>query len=414
MGANDFSRRGLFAKGAQLVTVAAVVPAAAEAIAADTPSGVRPFRVEVPQARIERIMARVRDIEWPDAPMVADPWAYGASMAAMQDLVAYWGIRYDWRARESAMNRFPQFKARVEDYDLHFIHVRGSGKNPQPILLLHGWPNTYLEFMKVIDLLAHPENHGGKAEDAFSVVVPSLPGFGFSSKPPKPIGMRTAGRLCDKLMTEVLGYKGYITQGGDIGFAISREIGYDAPECKAVHLNLLVAGGQPTLNDEEKAAAASYARFRADEGAYSHINQTKPLTQAYGMTDSPVGAAAWILEKFTTWADVKNGDPWTVYTRDDIIDNVMIFMITNTYQTAAWYYAAGREEPPSPARGKLEKPTAFLHFAHDIGFWPRSYAERNYKVARWTEIPQGGHFGPYEQPAIFVDDLRAFSRQLKT
>ncbi len=409
------TRRDLLATGAQLTAAAALMPATASAAApAAPPQGVRPFRVDVPQARIDRIMARVKDVEWPDNPQVADPWAYGAGLEQMKELVDWWATRYNWRAREDAINAFPQFMARVEDYDIHFIHVKGSGKNPTPLLILHGWPNTFLEFVKVIMPLAHPEQFGGNAEDGFSVIVPSLPGFGFSSKPPKPISMRTCARLMDKLMTQVLGYKGYIAQGGDIGMAIIREMGFDAPECKALHFNLLVAGGQPTFNDEEKAAAASYARFRQDEGAYSHINSTKPLTQAYGMTDSPVGTAAWIFEKFVTWADVKETDPWSVFTKNHVIDNVMIFMITNTYQTAAWYYAGGREEPQAPRQGKIEKPSAFLHFKNDIGFWPRSYAERHFSnVARWTEIPTGGHFGAYEKPDEFMEDLRVFDRQLK-
>jgi pimeloyl-ACP methyl ester carboxylesterase len=418
MDTRDMSRRDLLARSAQLTAVAGLLPVAAQgAEALKAPplaKGVTPFRVDIPQARIDRIMNRLRDIEWPDAPQVSDPWAYGASLPAMKDLVAYWTTKYNWRAREAEMNKFPQFKARVEDYDIHFIHVRGSGPNPQPIIISHGWPSTFIEFAKVIEPLAHPERFGGKVEDAFTVVVPSLPGFGFSSKPPKPIGTRTTGRLWEKLMADVLGYKNYIAQGGDLGFAITREMGFDAANCKAIHLNLLIAAGAPSTNDEEKAAAEKWAKFQRDEGAYSHVQNTKPLTISYAMTDSPLGHAAWIFEKVRTWSGLKNGDPWSVYTRDEVLDNIMLFIITNTYGTAAWFYAAGREEGPGPKRGKMEKPVGFAHFPDDVAFWPRSYADREYNVVRWTEMPSGGHFAAAEVPQLYVDEIRAFSRQLRT
>jgi len=413
------SRREMLAQAAGVAATAVVSGGSnGEASQASGPvGGVRAFRIDIPRARIDRIMARVRDVEWPDAPDDPDSWAYGASLPVMQDLVRHWTSAYDWRARQARMNQLPQFMARVEDYDIHFVHVRGSGPNPRPIIFSHGWPNTFLEFAKVVDPLAHPEAHGGRVEDAFSVVVPSLPGYAFSSKPRRPIGAPTTARLWDTLMTGVLGYRDYIAQGGDLGFTISREIGYQAANCRAVHLNHLLGIGAPSITDEEKKAETTRANWTRDEGAYMAIQRTKPLTISYAMSTSPVGVAAWILEKVRAWSGLQNGDPWSVYTKDEVLDNIMLFIVTNTYGTGAWYYAASRTEPPSPPRGRLEKPTGFAAYpAHvsSVGMWPRSYAERNYNVVWWSTPPAGGHFPADEVPALFVDDIRAFNRHLRS
>jgi len=418
MSSRRLSRREMLTRTAGLATAVAT---AGDLHASQTqPSGARgrvvPFHVDIPHARIVRIMARVRDVEWPDAPEDPDPWAYGTSLPVMKDLVQYWQTKYDWRARQARMNRMPQFKARIEDYDIHFVHVRGSGANPRPIIFSHGWPNTFLEFAKVVEPLAHPENHGGLVADAFSVVVPSLPGYAFSSKPRKPIGAPTTARLWNTLMTDVLGYREYIAQGGDLGFTISREIGYIAENCKAVHLNHLLGIGAPSLTPEEKLAETTRANWTRVEGAYMAIQSTKPLTISYAMSNSPVGVAAWVLEKIRAWSGLQNGDLWSVFTRDEVLDNIMLFMVTNTYGTGAWYYAASRTDP-SPPRGKLEKPTGFAEYpAHksSVGMWPRSYAERNYNVVWWSTPPAGGHFPADEVPELFIEDIRGFNRHLRS
>lgn len=419
MSSRTLSRREVLAQTMGLAVSTASVARgahASQARSAALPPGVVPFQIDIPRARIDRIMARVRDVEWPDAPEDPDPWAYGTSLAVMKDLVQYWQTKYDWRARQARMNQLPQFKARVEDYDIHFVHVRGSGPNPRPIVFSHGWPNTFLEFAKVVEPLAHPEKHGGRIEDAFSVVVPSLPGYAFSSKPRRPIGAPTTARLWDTLMTDVLGYRDFIAQGGDLGFTISREIGYIANNCKAIHLNHLLGIGASSMTPEEKLAETTRANWTRVEGAYMAIQSTKPLTISYAMSNSPVGVAAWVLEKIRAWSGLQNGDPWTVFTRDEVLDNIMMFIVTNTYGTGAWYYAASRTEPPSPPRGKLEKPTGFAEYpAHksSVGMWPRSYAERNYNVVWWTTPPAGGHFPADEVPELFIDDIRGFSRHLR-
>lgn len=413
MNEGTLSRRGLL-KTAQLLPLAALLPSAA---AADSKGGasmsVIPFRVDVPQKRLDHVLNRIRDADWPDVPEASDPWHHGASEPAMKDLVSYLLAKYDWRAREAAMNQFPHFKARVDDYDIHFIHVKGSGKNPQPIIITHGWPGSFTEFLKVIDPLAHPEKHGGSEEDAFSVVVPSIPGFGFSSKPPHPIGVRRVAGLWDKLMTEGLGYSSYITQGGDYGSQISNWLGAEGKGCKAVHLNFLLGVTAPPQTDDEKAAMQRWMQVYQGEGGYIHIQSTKPLTLSYAMTDSPLGATAWIFEKFRTWSDLKNGDPWSIYTRDEVLDNIMVYLLTNTFGTASWMYASFADGPALPT-APITKPTAVAHFPGELVFWPRSYAERTYKLVRWTDMPAGGHFAAMEQPKLFIDDVRAFGRMVRT
>lgn len=421
MASEHLSRRQILAGAAEIAGVAAVAqsavrPAAAAAVPA-LPPGVTPFQIDIPKERIARILARVSDVEWPDAPATGDAWAYGTSFTVMKDLVDYWATKYDWSARQARLNTLPQFKVRIDDYDIHFVHVKGSGPNPQPIIFTHGWPSTFAEHSKVVELLAHPEKHGGKVEDAFSVVVPSLPGFGFSSKPKQPIGARTVAPLWNKLMTDVLGYKNYIAQGGDIGFGVSREIGYESPNCIAVHLTHLLPSGDPSITPEDKLAESTRAKWTQVEGAYQHIQGTKPLTISYAMSDSPVGHAAWILEKWHAWSDLKNDDVWSAHTRDEMLDTIMLYVITNTYSTAAWYYAAGRTEGAGPKRGKLEKPTGFAVYPGHLranGMWPRSFAERNYNLVYWSEPAAGGHFPSEEQPEIFAADIRAFNQILRS
>ncbi len=294
----------------------------------------------------------------------------------MKDLAQYLVTDYDWRVREAAMNRFPHFKARVEDYDIHFIHVIGSGTDPTPIVVTHGWPGSFVEFLKVIDRLAHPEQYGGDPEDGFTVIAPSIPGFGFSSKPRRPINSRDVARLWDTLMTDTLGYGSYIA------------------------------------TDEDKAAMARWGEIYMAEGGYIHIQSTKPLTLSYAMTDSPLGVMACIFEKMKTWSDIANDDPWSVYTRDEVLDNIMIYLVTNTFATASWMYAGAMNEPPVPPE-PIAKPTAIAHFPHELVFWPKTYAERQFRLVRWTDMPEGGHFAALEKPKLFADDVLAFGKMLR-
>jgi microsomal epoxide hydrolase len=380
----------------------------------------KPFKIEIPQATLDTITAKVRAYEWhemPRGPGLEGTWAYGANLDFMRALCTYWLDGYNWRKWERELNRFPQFTARVEDIDIHFYRVEGSGPAPKPLILSHGWPGSVFEFLHIIEKLAHPEKFGGDVKDAFTVVVPSLPGYGFSGKPQRPIGARTIARLFDTLMTDELKLPGYIAQGGDWGSAISGWMGYDGKGCRAVHLNMFgwrSPGVMPETKEEIEAAQAAAQIFDA-EGAYFREHSTKPQTLSYAMMDSPVGACAWIVEKFYGWSDIRKGFE-NVYTKDQLLTNVMIYLVTRSFNTATWLYRGLFEDltgVPVPPKARVEKPVAIARFPVDlIPFPPKSQVERNVNVARWTEFAEGGHFAALERPDDLVGDIRAFARAL--
>ncbi|MFP4002610.1 MAG: epoxide hydrolase family protein [Alphaproteobacteria bacterium] len=379
-----------------------------------------PFKIDIPQQRLDAIMARVRDYEWFEAPE-GGGWAYGVDPEYLRELCAYWTEAFEWRAAEAGLNRFPQYTAPVEvegeTLPLHFLHERSSGPDPVPLILLHGWPGSFFEFLHVVERLAHPGRFGEEGR-GFHVVVPSLIGYGFSGKPKRPIGPRRQAAYFGKLMSEVLGYDGYIAQGGDWGAMISAYLGLDAPACRAVHLNMpgwQSPGVTPQSKAEEEHAAASRAMFEA-EGAYFRVQSTKPLSLASAMMDSPVGTAAWIVEKFHGWSDLENGEIESAYTKDQLLTNVMIYLVTRTFNTASWLYRGlfedGYGSPLAPGT-RLEKPTSCAVFPHDFIKWPpRSQVERSYNVTRWTEMETGGHFAALERPDAFIGDVRAFADEL--
>jgi microsomal epoxide hydrolase len=216
-------------------------------------------------------------------------------------------------------------------------------------------------------------------------------------------------RLWDTMMTENLGYPSYIAQGGDYGAMIATWLGAEGKGCAAVHLNFLLGVGAPLVTDEDKAAMARWGEVYMGEGGYIHIQSTKPLTLSYAMTDSPLGVAAWIFEKMKTWSDLTDGDPWSVYARDEVLDNIMVYLVTDTFATASWMYAGAGAQPPTPP-GPIAKPTGVAHFPRELVFWPKSYAERHFQLTRWTDMPHGGHFAAMEQPNLFADDVRAFAK----
>ncbi|HEY0300498.1 MAG TPA: epoxide hydrolase [Rhizomicrobium sp.] len=380
----------------------------------------KPFGIDVPQKTLDAIRARVRDYEWHEMPRgegLEGSWAYGANLDFMREFCAYWVDGYDWRKWEAALNAFPQFTAPVENIDLHFYLEKGSGPSPRPLILSHGWPGSVFEFLHIIDTLAHPEKHGGDVGDAFTVVVPSLPGYGWSGKPKRPIGPRGTARLFDTLMTDVLGLPGYIAQGGDWGSSISGMMSYEGKGCRAAHLNMMgwMSPGVGPETEEEKAFAAQAAALFQAEGAYFLEQTTKPQTLSYGMTDSPVGVAAWIVEKFHGWSDKRKGFE-AVYTKDQLLTNVMIYLVTRSFNTATWMYRGRAEEQflmPLPKGARLEKPTGIAAFPVDlIPFPPRSQVERSINVAHWTSFEEGGHFAALERPDDLVGSIRAFARAL--
>ena len=379
---------------------------------------IRPFQIEVPVETLELIRRQVASYAWHEMPDDGG-WAYGANLAYMKELCAYWLDEFDWRVQEAAINRFAHFIAPVDGIDLHFIHEKGSGPAPMPLIISHGWPGSIVEFLKIIEPLAHPERFGGSSEDAFDVIAPSLPGFGFSGRPPRPIGPRKIARLFDTLMTDVLEYPSYLAQGGDWGGAISSWLGFEhAPACRAIHINIFtMRSPNGPQSREEEAWATQFKRDQLMEDGYRTQQATKPQTLSYAMMDSPVGVAAWIIEKFNSWSDTVGDNIESVYTKDELLTNIMVYLVTKSFNTASWIYYGRREEGGrvlSPDGQRVEVPTAAALFPAELLSWPpRSYAERVYNITRWTEMPRGGHFAALEQPTLLIDDIRAFARTLR-
>ena len=379
---------------------------------------IRPFQIEVPVETLELIRRQVASYAWHEMPDDGG-WAYGANLAYMKELCAYWLDEFDWRVQEAAINRFTHFIAPVDGIDLHFMHEKGSGPAPMPLIISHGWPGSIVEFLKIIEPLAHPERFGGSSEDAFDVIAPSLPGFGFSGRPPRPIGPRKIARLFATLMTDVLEYPSYLAQGGDWGGAISSWLGFEhAPACRAIHINIFtMRPPNGPQSREEEAWATQFKRDQLMEDGYRTQQATKPQTLSYAMMDSPVGVAAWIIEKFNSWSDTVGDNIESVYTKDELLTNIMVYLVTKTFNTASWIYYGRREEGGrvlSPDGQRVEVPTAAALFPAELLAWPpRSYAERVYNITRWTEMPRGGHFAALEQPTLLIDDIRAFARTLR-
>ncbi len=379
---------------------------------------IRPFQIEVPDETLELIRSQVASYSWHEMPDDGG-WAYGTNLEYMKELCAYWLDEFDWRAQETAINRFAHFIAPVEGIDLHFIHEKGSGPAPLPLIISHGWPGSIVEFLEIIEPLAHPEHFGGSSEDAFDVIAPSLPGFGFSGRPPRPIGPREIARLFATLMTDVLEYPSYLAQGGDWGGAISSWLGFEhAPECRAIHINIFTM--RPPDDPQGREEEAWATQFKCDqlmEDGYRTQQATKPQTLSYAMMDSPVGVAAWIIEKFNSWSDTLGNNIESAHTKDVLLTNIMIYLVTRTFNTASWIYYGRREEGGrilSPDGQRVEVPTAAALFPAELLAWPpRSYAERVYNITRWTEMPRGGHFAALEQPTLLIDDIRAFARTLR-
>ena len=376
----------------------------------------RPFQVAVPDETLDAIRAKVVAYPWHEMPDDGG-WEYGTNLDYMKELAHYWVNEFDWRKQEAAINQFPQFKAEVDGIDMHFIHEIGSGPSPKPLIISHGWPGTVVEFMEIIGPLAHPERFGGNIEDAFTVVAPSLPGFGFSGRPPRPYGPRKMAAVLNSLMTDVLGYDSYIAQGGDWGGAISSWLGLEHDACKAIHINILTMrhpDGPQT--PEEQAWEDQFEIDQIMQNGYRTQQATKPQTLSYAMMDSPVGVAAWIIEKFNAWSDTVGDDIESAHTKDELLTNIMVYVVTRTFNTASWIYFGRREEGGrvlSPDGKRVEVPTACALFPAEMLAWPpRSYAERIYNIQRWTEMPRGGHFGALEEPELIVDDIRAFARSL--
>jgi pimeloyl-ACP methyl ester carboxylesterase len=378
------------------------------------------FTLHVPEADIADLRDRLKRTRYPDqAP--GEPWAFGTQVDDLRDLVEYWRTRFDWRAQEAALNAFPQFRAALPDVDLHYLHVPGVGPDPMPLLLLHGWPGSVFEFLEIIPRLTDPARFGGDARDAFTVIAPSLPGYGLSFKPgQKRFGVPEMADSVAALMTDVLGYKKFAAQGGDWGAAIASRLGYAyAERMTGIHINLMMAAGRdpadfPNPTGEEQSYLAELKRWLREETGYQWIQGTKPQTLAFALTDSPAGLAAWIAEKFRSWSDC-GGVIENAISRDRMLADISLYWFTGAIGSSFWpYYARLHGSAILPPGDTISVPTGYAQFPREMLKPPRRAAERVFTdIRRWSVMPKGGHFAALEQPELLAGEVQAFFRELR-
>jgi pimeloyl-ACP methyl ester carboxylesterase len=376
----------------------------------------QPFTVAVPQAVLDDLGDRLARTRWTDEPAGAG-WDYGASVAYLRELVGYWATDFDWRAQEAALNRLAHFRAEVDGVGIHFVHERGQGPDPLPLVLLHGWPSTFQQMLKILPLLTDPAAHGGDPADAFDVVVPSLPGYGFSDRPDTTgVGVAQIGELFAKLLTDGLGYGRFAIRASDLGAGVSKELALAHPDLLVgLHhsgTSPFVFGVPGDLSEAEQAFLAEAQQFAMLEGAYAMLQSSKPQTPAVGLNDSPAGLAAWLVEKFRAWSDC-GGDVERRYTKDELLAYLTVYWVTETIGSSMRLYAETARVPSPNAGKKVETPTAMAMLPKDLVHGPREWHEREYNVQRWTELPRGGHFGEWEEPQLLAEDIRAFFRPLR-
>jgi pimeloyl-ACP methyl ester carboxylesterase len=375
------------------------------------------FVLEISDAEIADLKNRLALTRLPDA-APGEPWAYGTSVDYMRDLVSYWKDSFDWRTQEAALNEFPQFKVPLHDIDVHYLHVPGVGPNPYPLLLMHGWPGSVFEFLDIIPRLTDPARFGGDARDAFTVVAPSLPGYGLSFQPgQKRFIIQDVAACLHDLMTDILGYRKFAAQGGDWGAGIASLIGQKYPSSvSGIHLNLLYVPREKISPNSESEARYNekLALFLKEEAGYQQIQGTKPQTLAFALTDSPAGLAAWITEKFHRWSD-NDGVPESAISRDRMLANISLYWFTAAIGSSFWpYYGRLHFGLPISPEHPISVPTGYAAFPKEIIIPPRSLAEKTYtNIQRWTEMKKGGHFAAMEQPAALAAEIQNFFRPLR-
>jgi epoxide hydrolase len=377
-----------------------------------------PFRIEIPEADLDDLRLRLHLTRWPDAETV-DDWSQGIPLSYTRDLCRYWLEQYDWRACEASLNRYPQFRISIDGLDIHFLHVRSPHSDALPLVLTHGWPGSIVEFRKVIGPLTDPAAHGGDADDAFHLVCPSLPGFGFSGKPGRSgWGVDRIADAWDEVMTR-LGYFSYGAQGGDWGAGVTTAIGIrHADHTVGIHLNLVTVPPDPaTMNDlteAEQASLAALKHFRDFDSGYSKEQSTRPQTVGYGLVDSPAGLCAWIVEKFWSWTDC-DGDPANVLSWDEMLDDVMMYWLPATGASSARLYWESWESFGKPLNATVEVPVGCSIFPKETRRPSRRWAAKRFPDLRyWNEPAKGGHFAAFEQPTSFVDEVRAAFRSFRS
>jgi pimeloyl-ACP methyl ester carboxylesterase len=378
------------------------------------------FTLQIPDADIADLRDRLARTRFPDqAP--GEPWVYGTDVAYLRGLTEYWRKGFDWRAEEAALNALAQFRVAIDGIDLHYLHVTGVGPNPMPLLLLHGWPGSVFEFLEIIPRLTDPARFGGDARDAFTVVAPSLPGYGLSFRPgQKRYGVPEMADCVATLMHDVLGFSRFGAQGGDWGAAVTSRLGYAYPDRMiGIHINLMMAAGRdpnafqnPT--EEEKRYLGELAHWTREETGYSWIQGTRPQTLAFALTDSPAGLAAWIVEKFRAWSDCE-GDVERAISRDRMLADISLYWFTGAIGSSFWpYYARLHGSATLPAGDTISVPTGYAQFPREILKPPRAAAARVFKdIRRWSVMEKGGHFAALEQPELLAREVRAFFRDLR-
>ncbi len=375
-----------------------------------------PFRVAVDDAQLEDLRSRLTGTRFPDQ-IPGTEWEAGIPIAYLRELVDYWLVGYDWRREEARLNQFAQFRTRIDGQSIHFIHARSPHEGALPLLLSHGWPGSIVEFLDVIPRLTDPPAYGGRAADAFHVVAPSLPGYGFS-EPPRTRGWDVR-RIAEAfvVLMDRLGYGRYGAQGGDWGAQVTTRIGaLDPDHCAAIHLNMPI-GVRPAepgaLTDEEQSDLADMRRFTSQESAYANEQGTKPQTVGVGLNDSPAGLLAWIVEKFRSWSDCA-GNPENSFTRDQLLTNVMLYWTTETATSSArLYWETYQSGVLTEKLPFIEVPTGVARYPKEVLRWPRSWVEQQYNVTHWATMPRGGHFAAMEQPELFAADLQEFFRTVR-
>jgi epoxide hydrolase len=376
-----------------------------------------PFQIAVPQSALDDLRRRLEITRWPDDGPVGD-WSQGVPVDRMKSLVSYWQTRYDWRAFEQRANRWPQYRTRIDGLGFHLLHVRSSHANALPILLTHGWPGSFIEFLSMIEPLTEPTRHGGRPEDAFHVVIPTLPGFGFSDKPVERGWNAVRVARAWTMLMERLGYQRWVAQGGDWGARITHTLAQMRPNgLLAAHVNwpFVFPATQPEkLTPAEEQAYARLQHFVQDGTGYFREQATRPQTLGFGLADSPVGQAAWIYEKFHGWTD-NRGEPEDALSRDAMLDDISLYWLTGTAASSARFYLENyRPGGPSYSAGRIELPMAASVFPKEIFIPPRSWAEASWpNLIYWNELDRGGHFAAFEQPELFVEELRKAFRSIR-
>jgi len=379
------------------------------------------FQITTPESDLLDLKARLSRTRWPGEVSNSE-WTQGTNLSYLKELVTYWEKQFDWRLQESKLNQFSHFRADVKGLKLHFIHEKGKGPRPILLLLIHGWPSSFAEMLKIIPQLTDPVSYGADARDSFDVLVPSLPGYGYSDAATNS-GMsiwRAADLICD-LIHSVLGYSQFVASGGDWGAYAITYLGYTyASQIPAIHLSFVPGGLSPGISPKDVPLSAAELdlllareKWAQDEGGYEHLQSTKPQTIAFALNDSPVGLAAWILEKIYSWSDRK-GSIESVFSKDDLLTNISIYWFTRTIDSSMRLYYETQKNPWTlPPGTRIETPTGIAVFPKELSVPPREWADRIYNVQQWTEMPHGGHFAAAEQPDLLVKDIRSFFRQFR-